>query len=237
MIGIYMGHEASKNCSYPSYVDLDRFIDVARLRSLDGYLNERLQTRLQRQAADNSFYTGPFVLQDAGLQRPGSQMVYLSRSTREDTYYDLDNPLLWRHSEESREFSELMDFIATLPFKATARMLIMYDPSGRAVTAHRDHDVPEVCHEFIWFRTNFAKPIYMLNPTTSQKVYVHSHSAWFDTVNQYHGADASEGFSFSIRVDGIFTDAFRALIPDPGPNRAAAPAAWAASRRQGACMS
>jgi hypothetical protein len=53
------------------------------------------------------------------------------------------------------------------------------------------------------------------------KVYVRSHSAWF------HGADASEGLSFSIRVDGIFTDALRALIPDPGRNRAAAPAVWA----------
>jgi hypothetical protein len=28
-----------------------------------------------------------------------------------------------------------MEFIATLPFKATARMIIMYDPQGRAVTA------------------------------------------------------------------------------------------------------
>lgn len=232
-----MDHQGAVKCSYPSYVDFDPFIDVARLRSLDAYLAEALQARLQRQAADKSFYTGPFVLQDEGSRRPGSQMVYLSRSIRGDTYYDLDDPALWRHSEDSRDFPELMDFIATLPFKATARMLIMYDPSGRAVTAHKDHDVPEVCHEFIWFRTNFSKPFYMLDPTTSQKKYVRSYSAWFDTVNQYHGADAGEGLSFSIRVDGIFTDAFRALIPDPGFNRAAAPAVWAASRSESACMS
>lgn len=229
-----MSYRAALNSPNPSYVDLDTYIDVERLRSLDIYLKERLQARLQRQVADTSFYTGPFVLQNEGPRHPGSQMVYLSRSMRADSYYDLDDPALWQPSEEAGEFAELMDFIATLPFKATARMMIMYDQSGREVTAHKDHDVTDVCHEFIWFRTNFSKPFYMLNPETSQKVYVRSHAAWFDTVNQYHGADASGGLSFSIRVDGIFTDAFRALIPDPGLNRAAAPGVWAASRSEAA---
>jgi hypothetical protein len=35
-----------------------------------------------------------------------------------------------------------MAFIETLPFKARGRMLIIYDQQGRAVTAHRDHDLP-----------------------------------------------------------------------------------------------
>jgi hypothetical protein len=52
-----------------------------------------------------------------------------------------------------------MDFIATLPFKATGRMIIMYDDSGRSVSAHKDHDSVDLCHEFIWLRTNFAKPL------------------------------------------------------------------------------
>jgi hypothetical protein len=37
----------------------------------------------------------------------------------------------------------------------------------------------------------------------------------FDSVNQFHGADAKEDLSLSIRVDGIFTDEFRAKIPFP----------------------
>ena len=31
---------------YPNYKDLDPFIDVAWLKSLDGYMNERLERRL-----------------------------------------------------------------------------------------------------------------------------------------------------------------------------------------------
>jgi hypothetical protein len=213
---------------YPSYKDLDPFIDVARLKSLDAYLRERIERRVAA-AQDLAFYTGPFLLDDKAPHLPGSRLIYLATSQREENYYDLDRTDLWSASAEADEFSELMDFIATLPFRETGRMIIMYDNSGRAVTAHRDHDSAELCHEFIWFRTNFSKPFYMLNPESGDKLYVSSHSAWFDTVNQYHGADASGGLSFSIRVDGIFTDEFRSRIPFPEQNRSAAPTHWAAA--------
>jgi hypothetical protein len=214
---------------YPSYVDLDPFIDVARLAALDLYLRDRLERRMSR-ARDLQFHTGPFLLDGRAADVPGPRMVYLARSSRPEDYYDLDRTELWRPSEEAAEFSELMDFIATLPFAATGRMLIIYDDSGREVPAHRDHDSVELCHEFIWLRTNFDKPFYMLDPGSGEKLYVASHSAWFDTVNQYHGADASGGLSFSLRIDGRFTDGFRARIPFPATGRAAAPALWAGAR-------
>jgi hypothetical protein len=212
--------------SYPCYKDLDPYVDVGRLRALDGFITERVGARLAREG-DLQFYTGPFLFDETSPHLPGSRMVYLSRSTEPDDYYNLDRPELWEHTEEAEEFAPLMDFIATLPFKATGRMLIMYDNSGSAVSAHKDHDSQDLCHEFIWFRTNFAKPFYMLNPETGEKLYVTSHSAWFDTVNQYHGADANGGLSISIRVDGVFTDEFRGQIPFPPQIRSAAPAFWA----------
>ena len=213
---------------YPSYKDLDPFIDVDWLTSLDGFITDRLMRRLDA-ANDRRFYTGPFLLDEVAPDRPGSRMVYLSCSRQPDNYYDLDRTELWQPTADAEEFAPLMEFIATLPFVATARMLIMYDGCGRAVPAHKDHDSTELCHEFIWFRTNRRKPFYMLNPQTGEKLTVTSHAAWFDTVNQFHGADASEGLSFSIRVDGVFNDAFRRRIPFPDQNRAAAPALWAAA--------
>lgn len=210
---------------YPSYKDLDPFIDVERLRALDGFIRERIERRLAA-ARDLAFHTGPFLLDDRAPHLPGSRMICLSRSRHPENYYDLDRTEFWEPGEDAANFAPLMDFISTLPFLATGRMMIMYDDSGRAVSAHRDHDSRDLCHEFIWFRTDFAKPFYMLNPETGEKLYVKSHSAWFDTVNQFHGADASGGLSFSIRVDGIFTDEFRRHIPFPAANRAAAPALW-----------
>ena len=215
--------------SYPCYVDLDPFIDVDWLRSLDGFLTDRIERRLAT-AGDTKFYTGPFLLDEMNPTVPGSRMIYLSSPQGEDDYYKLDQPDFWQPSGEAEEYAPLMEFIASLPFQATGRMLIMYDPTGAAVSAHRDHDSQDLCHEFVWFRTNLGKPFFMLDAQSGEKLYVSSHSAWFDTVNQYHGADATGRMSISIRVDGIFTDQFRSQIPFPSDNRAAAPALWAATR-------
>ena len=78
------------SATYPCYMNLDRFIDVRRLRALDGYIRERLEKRLQS-AKDLAFYTGPFVLDGRDPHLPGSRMVYLAQSEREQDYYDLDN--------------------------------------------------------------------------------------------------------------------------------------------------
>ncbi len=211
---------------YPSYMNLDPFIDVDQLTALDAFISGRLQTRLNS-TQDRQFYTGPFLLKPDAPDKPGTRMVYLSRSREPDDYYDLDRTELWEPTPDAEEFGPLMAFIDTLPFKATARMLIMYDPDGRAVSAHKDHDSQDLCHEFIWFRTNRRKPFYMLNPQTGEQLYVDSHAAWFDTVNQFHGADATGELAFSVRVDGVFDDAFRKHIPWPRTGRAAAAAYWA----------
>ena len=213
--------------SYPSYKPFDEFIDLEALRELDGFIRARLEQRLGAEQ-DRRFYTGPFVLGGGGPDRPGTRMIYLARSTRPDAYYDLDNPEVWRPTAEADEFAPLMTFIGSLPFSRTARMLIIYDDVARPVTAHRDHDRTGTCHEFVWFRTNLDKPFYMLNPQSGEKRYVESHSAWFDTVNQFHGGDGCDGLSFSIRVDGVFTDEFRRRIPRPRTNPASTPSLWAA---------
>jgi hypothetical protein len=212
--------------TYPCYKSFDEFIDVERLKSLDGYIIERIKQHIQAQK-DIQFYTGPFRLKDSGPDRPGSRMIYLAQSKVPDNYFDLDKTELWERTPDADEFFWLMDFIGSLPFKATARMLIMYDDVARPVTPHRDHTSTDICHEFIWFRTNMNKPFYMFNHHTGEKKYVESYSAWFDTVNQFHGTDPGEGLTFSIRVDGIFTDEFRKRIPTPASNRASTPALWA----------
>lgn len=213
---------------YPSYKSFDSFIDVERLRSLDGYIKERIKKRFEKNN-DLAFYTGPYRLQEKEPDRPGSRMIYLAQSSRPDSYFDLDKSELWHATEATGEFALLMDFIATLPFKSTGRMLIMYDNISRPVTAHRDHAESDICHEFIWFRTNLTKPFYLLNPTTNERKYVESYSAWFDTVNQFHGSDAADRLTFSIRVDGTFTDEFRKQFPCADTdNIAATPSLWAA---------
>ena len=213
--------------TYPCYKSFDEFIDVERLKSLDDYITERLKRRIEAQK--DSYFLNVHRLKASTPERPGSREVWLTRTQPgvPYNYLDLNKPELWGRTEEASEFSLLMDFIETLPFKATGRMLIIYDDGATPVPAHRDHLNSELCHEFIWFRTNLSKPLYMLNHKTGEKLYVKSYSAWFDTVNQFHGADAQEGLSLSIRVDGIFSDEFRERIPRDTYNPSATPALWA----------
>lgn len=212
---------------YPSYKSFDEFVDVTALKALDAEVRSGIQRRLAAER-DRSFFTGPFLLDPSAAARPGARMIYLSRSKRADNYYDLDKTDVWEPTEDAEAFSGLMDFIARLPFRSTGRILIIYDTEPRPVSAHRDHDSTDLLHEFVWFRTNLDKPFFMLNPATGEKNYVESHCAWFDTVNQFHGGDAREGLSFSIRVDGVFDDDFRRRIPVPAHNRASTPSLWAA---------
>ena len=221
--------QVEEQITYPCYKSFDQFIDVDWLKSLDGYVTERVRRRLEAQE-DYQFYTGPFRLKDESPDRPGTRMIYLAQSKSPDSYYDLDKTELWEPTPAAEEFSELMDFIRSLPFTSTGRTLIMYDHLPRPVSAHRDHDVVEVCHEFVWFRTNLSKPFYMLDHRTREKLYVDSYSAWFDTVNQFHGSDPCDGLTFSVRVDGHFTPEFRRLIPRPRLNPASAPALWACTQ-------
>jgi hypothetical protein len=216
---------------YPCYKSLDAFVDLPRLKSLDGYLRERIVSFLKGQDGV-SFHTGPFKQKLFSRTRPGARVIPLtSRAGDSNAYFDLDKPALWQPSKHALEFAELMDFIRTLPFKATGRMIIICDDRGRVVTAHRDHPDPNVCHEFIWFRTTLAKPFYVENSKTSTRLFLESYSAWFDTVNQFHGATSSPNeLTFSLRVDGSFTDEFRRHIPVPAHNRASTPALWASLR-------
>jgi hypothetical protein len=217
--------EVDSRITYPCYKSFDEFIDIERLRSLDGYITQKIKRRMAEQN-DYKFYTGPYKLNNSIPDRPGSRMIYLAYSEQPDSYFDLDKTELWHPSEAANEFTLLMDFIATLPFQSTGRMLIMYDDVPREVPAHRDHVETDICHEFIWFRTNLRKRFYMLDYATGAKKYIESYSAWFDSVNQFHGSDAVEGLSFSIRVDGKFTDEFRNAIPKPKFNLASTPAYW-----------
>lgn len=218
--------------AYPSYVDFDRYIDVARLRALDGFIADRIGHHIRQR--QDSFFLNQHRLDADAPHAPGVREIWLSR-TRPGTpydYLDLDRPGKWEPTDAAGEFAPLMEFIATLPFAATARMLIIYDNAGNPVPAHRDHEDPGLCHEFIWMRTRFTKRFYMLDPPSGRRDYVRSHSAWFDSVNQYHGADGSDELSFSIRVDGVFSDALRAQIPFCGERPSATPALWAAALRE-----
>lgn len=212
---------------YPSYVDFDPFLDVGRLTSLDGFIREQIYRHIRDERA--SYFLNQHRLDETSPYQPGVREIWLTETLPGTpyAYLDLDRPELWRPTAAASEFEPLMQFIDTLPFAATGRVLLIFDDAGNEVPAHRDHLEPEICNEFIWMRTNLDKRFYMMNAENGERLYVTSHSAWFDSVNQFHGADGCSGLTFSIRVDGIFDDRFRSQIPFPAQKRSSAPSVWA----------
>ncbi|PYS99158.1 MAG: hypothetical protein DMF63_13915 [Acidobacteria bacterium] len=211
---------------YPSYRSFDEFIDVEKLRSLDSYLTRHIRKHICDDRDD--FFVNEHVLESDAPYRPGVREIWLKRTLPGTpyNYLDIDRTELWQLTPEAAEFTLLMEFIETLPFESTGRILLIYDEGGNSVPAHRDHERPDICHDFIWFRTNLRKPFYVLDPETGRKLYIEGYSAWFDTVNQYHGSDAVDGLTFSVRVDGHFSPEFRSRIPYAAQNAASTPAIW-----------
>jgi hypothetical protein len=214
--------------TYPSYVDFDPFIDVAALRALDAFMVERIEHHIRTE--QQSFFLNEHRLDPNSAYVPGVREIWLTR-TRPGTpydYLDLDKAEKWELAPAAVEFAPLIDFVRRLPFSAVGRVIVIYDDGGNCVPAHRDHLEVDKCHEFIWMRTNLGKQFYVLDAENGRKAYVRSNSAWFDTVNQFHGADGFDGLSFSIRVDGTFDPSLRQQIPQFENGGADVPALWAA---------
>ena len=214
---------------YPSYKSFDDLIDLQHLRSLDSYLNQKILQYIVRDEGE-LFCNEHTLEKDAPLQ-PGVREVWLTR-TKPGTpyrYLDINQTELWELTSQADDFVLLMRFVRTLPFESLGRVLLIFDDSGLCVPAHRDHEATNICHDFIWFRTNLKKPFYVLNQNTGEKKYIEGYTAWFDTVNQYHGSDAAKGLNFSFRVDGRFNRELKRKIPYFEKNPAATPSIWAKS--------
>lgn len=212
---------------YPCYKSMDEYIDIQQLLSLDKPLTAAIQNYINTtDYRQMPFRTGPMTLKFWGRKITGANLIALTEHIAEYSYLEISDPDKWRPSKHATQFDFLLKFIQTLPFKRTARIMLIFDIDGQGVTAHRDHCMQDVCHEFIWFSSNLKKKFYVYNKFTQEKLYITSHSAWFDTVNQFHGAEAVPGLNFSVRVDGEFTDEFRKKIPQPAFNLASTPAFW-----------
>jgi hypothetical protein len=119
-------------------------------------------------------------------------------------------------TQNAKHFASLTGFIKTLPFVETGRVVIFLSNANMTGAIHRDlaPSADVAPDEFIWMRTRTNKGFFVQDSESNEKYYVNSYAAWFNTTD-YHGTDAAETASFSIRVDGVFTDEFRAKINEP----------------------
>jgi hypothetical protein len=129
--------------------------------------------------------------------------------------------------KDIEKFGLLIDWInAQSVFSMFGRIVVFITPAGIVHPHHHDYyflgggDKLGRVDEFLWLRTNSLKS-FGLYDNSSPRVFtpIESYSAWFNN-DQYHGGSphpATE-WSFSIRVDGVFTEEFRKIVYAEGLN-------------------
>ncbi len=112
------------------------------------------------------------------------------------------------------KFPLTVQFIRSLPFKSIGRCNLLGLEANDHATIHRDNydkRNESLVNDFISFCPANNKRLFLWNERTKSKTYIQGSVYTFNDAN-YHGVDAAPYFRYSIRVDGVFTDEFRAKI-------------------------
>ena len=119
-------------------------------------------------------------------------------------------------SEAVELFPRTLKFIYSLSiFKAIGRVCIFGVDPSQHVTCHRDLDPEQwqVNDELLMLSPRGNKRFYVFDPRTKTKHYIAPDvkAYVFHDLN-YHGADSLPYFTYTLRIDGIYTDEFRASL-------------------------
>lgn len=84
-------------------------------------------------------------------------------------------------------------------------------PMHRDLILPNEHDYFPHRHEFIHIRANLDKPFYIWNNETDEKILVESKATFFND-QDWHAGGRINKQTYSLRIDGPFTDQFREKI-------------------------
>jgi hypothetical protein len=122
-------------------------------------------------------------------------------------------------TEEAEHFPTVVkwieDMIADRIFEHVGRVIFFHCDHDGIPFEHRDLDANNGMdqtfphrNEFIHIRPNTKKAMYLWDPETKNKVYLNSRAAWWND-QDWHGGERIMEQSYSLRIDGKFTEEFR----------------------------
>jgi len=113
-------------------------------------------------------------------------------------------------------FPELLQWIRNLNiFKEIFDYYIMTMEAGGISFDHRhppiDENNLELISEFIHIRPNLDRPFYIRDTQTLEKYYINTRAAYWNDQGR-HGGDPVMKTTYSLRIDGAFTEEFKKKI-------------------------
>jgi hypothetical protein len=122
-------------------------------------------------------------------------------------------------TEEAKYFPETVKWVEDLItfgiFEHIGRVIFFHCEHDGIPFEHRDLDAKNGMdiamphrNEFIHIRPNTKKAFYLWDPTSKNKTYLNTRAAWWND-QDWHGGERIMEQSYSLRIDGKFTEAFR----------------------------
>jgi len=108
-------------------------------------------------------------------------------------------------------FPKTIALVRRLPFTCIGRCNLMGLDPHQFGTTHRDGDPDAAPPHFITLCPAPGKRLFLWDDEARMKTFVTGRAYWFNE-GDYHGVEADPFFRYSIRVDGVFTDAFLASL-------------------------
>ena len=100
-------------------------------------------------------------------------------------------------------------------FSHIGRATFFVQEAGGISFEHKDPSVdpeyPDVPSEFIHLSPSVDRPFYVRDFETEEKTYIRTRAGYWND-QDYHGGDPVMKPTYSLRIDGRFTDEFKAKI-------------------------
>ena len=125
-------------------------------------------------------------------------------------------------TEEAAYFPNVVKWVEQMIpdgiFEHIGRVIFFHCEAGGIPFEHRDLDAKNGMNqtfphrnEFIHIRPNTKKAFYVWDPEKKNKVYLNTRAAWWND-QDWHGGEPIMEQSYSLRIDGKFTEEFRAKL-------------------------
>jgi hypothetical protein len=122
-------------------------------------------------------------------------------------------------TQEAEYFPNVVNWVVDLKtkgiFEHIGRVIFFHCEADGIPFEHRDLDakngidvVKPHRNEFIHIRPNTKKAFYLWDPESQNKTYINTRAAWWNDVD-WHGGEKIIEQSYSLRIDGKFTESFR----------------------------
>lgn len=143
-------------------------------------------------------------------------------------YYFLWEEGSWDDRTGVRKLTEEAEYFPNVVNWIESMVGPIFEHIGRVIFFHCEHDGIPFEHrdlgahngvwdsdyytphrnEFIHIRPNTKKPFYIWDPDTQNKTFINSRAAWWND-QDWHGGDSIKEQSYSLRIDGKFSEEFR----------------------------